>query len=241
MGNLSQFAKMKTASDEEIRETMEEIEAKEAERIAEYDKETEFSELKSDMEYDSANPMKAAGAAAAEEKVNFEEGDYVKFSVTMTTNDMFRFFMRHTYFSISGVVGLLIGIAAIVILCTGMMSDNLFASVMLGVIAAMYTLVNPITSYFRAKTQVKALYLSGEPYTYTFGEKGLMVAQGEQSVPMKWNNVMKIREGKSSYYVYLAANRAFVLPKESMGEEREHFENICSTYAPAGKVKFKKA
>lgn len=240
MSDISKFAKLKTASDEELREAAEELEEEKARRLAENDLPDGIADLADDLGFGNSDPLSAAKTEVpAEPEIDFETGDFVKIDVVMKTEDMFRFFMRHTYYSASGIFGLAVGVGAIALIISGLMKDNIFGIVMLCVIAAMYTIVNPVTNYMRAKKQVKEMNLSGEPYVYTFGDAGIKVQQGAQYVPLKWAQVIKGREGKTSYYLYLGTNRAFVLPKECMGEERQHFVDIVTKNAPEGRIKFK--
>ncbi len=228
MGNLSKIARMSTLSEEELNEDMlNQDEPVVGDRSPE-------AETDEDKANDYSIPKKQKQA-----ELEFESGDYVELNVRLSADDMFRFLMRHAYFGLSGVFGLLISVASVVVLCTGATKDNTLGTVLLIVAALMFTVINPVSIFFRSRKQAKALDEDGAPYIYTIGDAGIKVTRLDESVPLHWENIAKVSEGKTSIYMYLEARRAFVLPKECLTGKEERLKGFIRKYVPAGRCHLK--
>ena len=89
----------------------------------------------------------------------------IKFSVKMKVIDMYRFLMYLSYSGRSCVINMVISVGALVLLFAGV-ADSTGAKVALGLIAALFLVVNPIFLYYRAAKQVKLNPAYEKPMDY---------------------------------------------------------------------------
>lgn len=148
------------------------------------------------------------------------------FSVQMTTKEVFRFSLHHSYFKLSGIIGVCMSLIALLIfvLCFNDLGDQNKAVLL--IVALWFTVLEPLTIYTRAKSQAKRNSTYKKPLNYTLDQDGITVSQDEQSQSIKWNQLMKIVETSTQYLVYSSKVHAFVFPKESMKEEQNEIEKF---------------
>jgi hypothetical protein len=63
---------------------------------------------------------------------------------------------------------------------------------------------------------------------YTFKDDGLYLASQTNNGRVKWSDIFKVEEGKNGFYIYIAKNRAFIIPKSAFGGGAyvEYFKGI---------------
>lgn len=159
------------------------------------------------------------------------------FDVKMTAKEVFRFSIHHSYFRLSGVIGILMSLMAVVILVSSFQNLGDQNKVVLLIVALWFTVLEPLTLLSRAKSQAKRNPAYKKPLTYTLNEEGITVSQEEQSQSIAWNQLMKIVETSSQYLVYSSKIHAFVFPKSAMGEQQMQIVSYMSTCAKKAGVK----
>ena len=140
----------------------------------------------------------------------------IKFSVKMQVKTMYRFLMHHGYAGISGIINLIISGGALVLLILGI-GESVTSKVALVIVAALFTVINPLYLYYKAAKQVKLTPMFANPLDYVVNEEGLTVSQGEEALTVEWGELRKVVETKKDFYVYLSLTRAYIFPKENMG------------------------
>lgn len=142
----------------------------------------------------------------------------ISFSVKMTPMEVFKFTLYHSYHKISGLIGICLSIIAFVILVTsfGELDDR--NKTVLTIVALWFTVLEPLTLLFRARTQVKKNKTYQKPLEYLMNPDGITVSQDEEHQTIAWSQIMKIVETKSQYLVYSSRIHAFVFPKKSIGD-----------------------
>lgn len=200
--SVSEIANMSTLKPEEIEEA--EAEASEA-----------FGE-DGDEGFDGESTANRYNIPTQEEKQEDPRMEHYGETITLvskpTAQDMFRFMLRHTYFNFIGLVGILISIGAIVLLILGYGRESTFTTVIIAMVALMFTVISPLNIYFRSKKQAAQASEEGRSITYTLSEAGVDMYRGDEYAQFTWDRIFKVVEGKSGFYFYLAANQAFVLP-----------------------------
>ena len=160
-------------------------------------------------------------------------------SVLMNTKYMYQFLMRHTYFSISGLIGICFSLAALVIFIFFNQTLTNGQKVLLVFGALLFTVINPLKLWISAMKQTKLNPMFQKPVIYSLKEEEIIVSQGEEVLPIKWEDVAKVIETKEVVTIYLSKVRAFVLPKEFYRDEvssvKEMIQNkvdesICKWY-----------
>lgn len=143
----------------------------------------------------------------------------VSFSVQMTVKELYRFIMYHAYHKFSGVLGILLSIAACIVLAvsSGQLEEQTKAVLIL--VAVWFVIADPILLYFRARGQVKRNKAYRQPLNYAADAMGITISQGEQSQTVEWKQFLKIVETKQQFLVYSNPMYAFIFPKSELGEE----------------------
>lgn len=143
------------------------------------------------------------------------------FDVQMKPENMRRFLLRHSYCRVTGILGLLVSLAALAYLIIEWGSLGSQERVLIGALACIFTVVNPILLCMRADKQVKGNPYYQKPITYTLAEEGIITSQGKEQVVTPWKNVKKLICMGTQAAVYTSSVHAFLFPYESMGDKKE--------------------
>lgn len=149
----------------------------------------------------------------------------IDFDVTLQTGELFSFTMRHTYFSISGIFSLLISFGCLLACLATLGSFSTTTSLLLLLIASLFTVIQPLMLYVKCKAQIKRSKNINAALHYTLSEDGICVSQDGQEVQVKWYEIRKAVCAKKGIYLYMSPVRAFIFPKgQCMGK----YDAICS-------------
>lgn len=143
------------------------------------------------------------------------------FDVKMKPKHMVRFLLRHSYFRASGIIGVGVSLVAFVYLIVYWGDLGNQERIIMGILASLFTIINPLMLCNRGKKQVEQNECYQQPITYGITEEGITTTQGENSAVTPWNNVKRIVSMREQLVVYTSPVHAFLFPYESMGENRE--------------------
>lgn len=152
--------------------------------------------------------------------------DEIAFSVQMTPMEIYKFTIYHSYHKASGLLGVCLSVAALVMLIMSFGDLNDRDRTVLTFVAAWFLILEPVTMFFRARGQVKRNKSYQKPLNYQMNQEGITVSQGEEHQTITWESLMKIVETNSQYLVYSSKIHAFVFPKKALGEECKKAEEI---------------
>lgn len=144
------------------------------------------------------------------------------FDVKMKSKYMVRFLLRHSYLRASGIIGLVVSLAALVYLIVSWGDLGNQERVIVGILAAMFTVINPLMLCNRGKKQVEKNECYQQPVTYQLSEEGITTIQGENRAVTPWSNVKKMVALRDQLIVYTSPVHAFLFPYEGMGQEKEN-------------------
>lgn len=134
-----------------------------------------------------------------------------------TTDDMYRFMLYHSFMNATGVIALLIGAIAITMVVVSIIDRNILQIVLFSVAALLFLLNSPLSYYFKAKKNSVELCKPENMMTYNFSDAGFDISfSNDNYYPFKWEDVTKLHEGKTGFYVYTGKNRAFMVPKADL-------------------------
>lgn len=133
---------------------------------------------------------------------------------------MSRFLLRFNYTRMSGILGILLGVASLVGLAVrwGAWTDN--QKIMLVVIAFLFLIFQPFMLTKKAKAQL-AQSEGQEPLLCHIDDEEISVSQGEASSRCLWKDVRKVVYGKGAVYVFTSAIHATIITKEACGDRFE--------------------
>ena len=205
--SISELAHISTLTAEEMAE----------EETAGIDDEVGAGESDDAEDNKSAADYLPAGMQAKEaEPVKRMEHTEPSFTIAATPDEqtMFEFMLYHSYANVMGVLSVILGLGAIVMVVVGIIAKfSAIQIVLFGAIGAMFLANSPITLKRRARKQAEAMKDPKNTITYTFSDEGFDMARGEKEyADFKWERIYKIKEGKNGFYMYLERNRAFVIP-----------------------------
>ena len=231
---ISELAHISTLTEEELREAEEEAEAVEAG----FDTDDDETEEKTSV----ADYMPEAVAAKTEPKKRIEhtEPSYV-IAAKPDQRCMFEFMFYHSYMNVMGALSAVLGIAAIVFVVIGLVQGySTIQVVLFGAIAVMFLANSPFTLWFKAKKQSELICDPKNTITYTFSDEGFDMARGtDEYADFSWDKMYKVKQGKSGYYMYIARNRAFVLPCDEV-IDKTGFVSLLERHVDEKRLKLKK-
>lgn len=156
----------------------------------------------------------------------------VEFDVTVKSGDLYDYMMRHTYYSMAGILGN--GVGAIMVVAGAMKGQWLF--VILGMVLLLYL---PYTLWIKSKQQMLANPVFENPLHYVLNEEGITVSQGDEVQTQKWEDMYKAISTNKSIIVYTSKVNACIFPKRDLQDKTVHVIQVISTHMEPSKVKIK--
>lgn len=152
-----------------------------------------------------------------------------EFKVNITVKDLYGFLINNTYRKLTGVIWIIFSIAVIIVAIYTWGDVKLANSILLIVMALLYTVVNPILLYLKAKAQLKNNDYFKNELAYKTDATGITVSQGTESTTIKWNEMWKAVKYGGIVVVYVTNIRAFILPVRCIGDQFNNFvDNAAS-------------
>lgn len=164
----------------------------------------------------------------------------IMFKVQMTTQYMFDFMLQHIYRSFQGIFSILAGLGVLTLfICTLGKTDTVYSLCYLffGIFFLLYL---PFSLWSKAKRQVKLTPMFKKPLEYEVDQRGIRTSQDEQSEFVPWKNVQKVINSKLCVIVYISKVRAFVWPKEAIGDRYDQLLEMMKKNASAKAYKIRR-
>ena len=92
------------------------------------------------------------------------------------------------------------------------------------IFAVLFLLILPLTLLFRSSKVYDSDQFLQEEQNYSVGKSGITVSAASSNAQIGWNKIHKITETPHYLYIYLARNKAFIVPKASVGEKLEQLK-----------------
>lgn len=156
----------------------------------------------------------------------------------LTNKEMFNFLLRHNYYSLGGVCGLILSIGAIVLAIFNINNTQMNGTykIALVFVGLLFTVIQPIMLYTKAKAQVKKNDSVNKPLKYTFTEQDFSISMDEESVTQSYEDIIKVISTRLSVIIYINKYRAFILPKSAIGNNMEKLKDLLVQNAKNAKV-----
>lgn len=143
----------------------------------------------------------------------------LNFDAKLSARELYAFSMRHTYRSLSGIFGLVISFASLIICAVRFEYLDKTAVLALIIIGLIFTVIQPVMLWSKAKAQVRKNKSINATLHYTINDDGITVSQGEQEAVVKWYQIRKTVVAKDAIYVYMSPVRAFIFTKKQCGDD----------------------
>lgn len=168
----------------------------------------------------------------AELQYRLEDKMEVEFDVKITSGALYDYLLSHTYHSMSGLLGTMVGALLIVAFFMNMKPAFLIA----GLVIILYL---PWTLFIRSKQQYMANEAFKKPLHYRLTDEGIEVSQDETVQMQLWDDMYKAVSTSGSILVYTNKINACIFPKKDLGEKRAAVIEAISTHMPPNKVKIR--
>lgn len=137
----------------------------------------------------------------------------VEFDINLTASELYEFLMHHSYSGFSGMAGLIISFGSLIMCALNFRHIEITAIIALIIIGLLFTVIQPVMLYGKAKVQIKKNESINSSLHYKISENGIEVSQEEQRAFVKWYEVRKRKITKNAIYLYMSPVRAFIFPK----------------------------
>lgn len=156
----------------------------------------------------------------------------LEFDVRITANVLYDYMLRHTYYSMSGLIGTIVG--ALMFVCFFFRGDVIF--LIAGVVILGYL---PWTLWIKSRRQMLGTPAFQKPLHYKMTEEGIEVSQYGEVQKQKWEDMDRAVSTQRSLIVYTSRVNASIFPKQDLGELTPGVIEMISTHMPPSKVKIK--
>lgn len=163
----------------------------------------------------------------------------LEFKVDMKTKYMYIFQLRHSYLCISGVIGILVSVAMIVLLCMNYDTNTDAQNVILVIGAALFTIIHPWNLFSRSVKMVKLTPVFQKPLNYKFDNEGITISQSDDSALLPWKDVTSVIETSSTIYIYTSPKNGYIMPKEQYADKVNQVKELINKSVDKEKCKLK--
>jgi len=153
----------------------------------------------------------------------------VEFDVNITPGVLYDYLLAHTYRSVSGLVGTLVGALLIIAFASTMKVPYLIA----GIIIIAYI---PWTLFIKSRQQYLANESFKKPIHYRMDDSGIRISQEETESEIAWENVYKAISTSGSILIYTSKVNACILPKKDLGDKKPAVIAAISTHVEPKRV-----
>lgn len=160
-----------------------------------------------------------------------ENVESYEFRVEMNEKNLWRFSLYHTNRGFLGIFNVLFSLASLFLLVTTWSDIGVANRLLLMVCMMLFPVFQPFQLWLKAKRQA-SLAVMKETITMTFTRDGFTVRQAQQEQELTWESVVRVEGTKRMLMFYMDRVRAFLLPEECMGGEREAFCRMLKEVLP---------
>ena len=102
---------------------------------------------------------------------------------------------------------------------------------LLVVCALIFTVWQPFLLWNKARKQAKRPAVKN-PMRLIFDDEKLTVSQEENSADFTWEQMGRLDAKSSMYILYMDRVHAYLIPKETLGEQEETFRELVTAHLP---------
>lgn len=156
----------------------------------------------------------------------------MEFDVKITPNILYDYMLHHTYSSMAGIMGSIVGALMLVLFA----SNRQPICLIIGVVILLYL---PWTLFLKSRQQALNTPAFKKPLHYRLSDAGIEVSQDDTTEQMAWDGMVKAVSTPSSVVVYTTRTSACIFPKKDLGDGKCKAIEIISTHMPPKKVKIR--
>ena len=155
------------------------------------------------------------------EKTVQQSTPIISFEICTGVRELYQFLFNYSYTTAAGIVGLLISLGAGFWLITHLTTLSSNGIVFYLLVFLLYTVVNPLMLWIKARNQVKNNDNISKPIHYDLSDSGIVICSDEQQMQIEWKSVVKVKEFGNLFVVYVSKLNAFIWCKDQIGNESQ--------------------
>ena len=155
-----------------------------------------------------------------------------EFDVRITANILYDYMLHHTYSSLPGIMGSIVGVLMLILFASNRQPICL-------IIGAVILLYLPWTLFIKSRQQALSTPAFRKPLHYRLSDAGIEVSQDDTTEQMGWDGMVKAVSTLHSIVVYTTPVNACIFPKKDLGDSRYKVIEIISAHMPPKKVKIR--
>ncbi len=145
-----------------------------------------------------------------------------QFTYETKAMDLWQLSMYGMYRSMVGVINIIFTVAMVMLTIRFWSEANLFIRLFLIFGMGLFTVVQPLLVYLRAKKQLSALPTK---ITLEIDDHGVHVETNNQKSNLKWKTIRGISKKPTLIILYTSAKHGFILTNKVLGSKKEAFYN----------------
>lgn len=141
-----------------------------------------------------------------------------QFSFKNKASDLWQLSMYGIYKSMIGLVNVIFTAAMILLTVKYWTEMNWYLRALLILGLSLFTVIQPLLIYRRAKKQVSGMQKDME---ISFDELGVHVKSGTEKSTIRWKKVKGITKHQTMLIIYSSATRGYILNNKVLGKNRD--------------------
>lgn len=163
----------------------------------------------------------------------------IKFDITLTSRDMYRFNMYQMYSGFHGWFSVIFSILIFVVAGVTCGEVEIMYTVLYVAFGIIFLLYPPVSLYLRSKHSLASSEVLRNTLHYAVDENGFIVSQGEASAKLPWTQIYKMVATKHNVLVYSNRTNAYVIPREQLEENYQALARLAADKLERYRLKMK--
>lgn len=161
----------------------------------------------------------------------------VNFKITITEEYMYDFLLKHHYSHMSGIIATIAGIGSAIVALLLIVQLRFDEAGIWVMTAFIFLYINRQALKNKAKLQVKKSEMINKTLHCELAEEGVIISREGERATNPWENFTKVITTKKSVVLYMGRVRAFIFPKEQMGDQYQAAVAMIRKHIPAKKIR----
>lgn len=161
----------------------------------------------------------------------------VQFEIKLSEDHMYEFLLKHYYTHVGGILTTAAGVASALLAAFFLYQLDFTKGGVWVMSAFIFLYVNRKTLKNKAKIQVKESDMINKPLHCELAESGVIVRRDGETVTNPWEDFTKVYTTKHVVILYVGRVRAFIFPKEQIGEQYQAAVEIIREHIPHRKIR----
>lgn len=169
----------------------------------------------------------------------------INFKIKLSLNDYRNFNYSFLYSGRKGFITIFITIIFIintlVLTINGIKNGEIFTFInIFFIILTSFFILLPILLFFQTKKIFITDKFLSEEQNYIINEEGFEVKTNSSNVKISWDRIFLIKENKNYLLIFIAQNKAFIIPKSNIQDKLEAIKELFLKYIIKKKLKIRK-